>query len=108
MHPGFVRLKLSMPPLLRRAMPVEFAADIIVRGISRRARRIWVPGWVRFFHWLRAAVHTPRAERPLLLAAPKIEKLFMQTIASSGAKAAPLAPRELARDIAHCSIDLRR
>ncbi len=43
MHPAFVRLKLSMPALLRRAMPADLAADIIIRGISRRARRIWVP-----------------------------------------------------------------
>ncbi len=98
MHPAFVRLKLSMPALLRRAMPVELAAGMIVRGMSLRARRIWVPGWVRILHWLRAALHTQVAERPLLQAAPEMEALFRQTVVSSGTKAASVAPRELARE----------
>ena len=98
MHPAFVRLKSTMPPAMRRALPVEAAASMIVDGIARRARRIWVPGWVRILHWLRAALHTPLAERPLLQAAPEMEKLFLETIASSGVKASSVAPRELARE----------
>jgi NAD(P)-dependent dehydrogenase (short-subunit alcohol dehydrogenase family) len=98
MHPAFVRLKLTMPVLLRRAMPAELAASLIIRGMSRRARRIWVPGWVRVLHWLRAALHTQLAERRLLQAAPEMEKLFMQTVVSSGVKASSVAPRELARE----------
>ncbi len=97
MHPAFVRLKRTTPALLRRVMPVDRAADLIVKGISRRARRIWVPGWVRMLHWFRAALHTRWAERPLLQAAPEMEQLFMQTVVSSGAKASSVAPRELAR-----------
>lgn len=97
MHPAFVRLRQTMPVFLRRAMPVEVAADLIVRGISRRARRIWVPGWIRLLHWLRAAMHTRLAEHPLILAAPEMEKLFSETVVSSGAKASTVAPRELAR-----------
>ena len=98
LHPAFVRLKSTMPLFMRRAMPVERAADMIVNGIARRARRIWVPGWVRLLHWLRAALHTQLAERPLLQAAPEMEKLFEQTIASSGVRASSVAPRELARE----------
>ena len=98
MHPAFVRLKSTMPAPLRRAMPVSQAAEMIVDGIQRRARRIWVPGWVRVLHWLRAALHTPLAERPLLQAAPEMEKLFLETIATSGVKASSVAPRELARE----------
>ena len=99
MHPAFVRLKQTMPVLLRRAMSVEVAANFIVKGISRRARRVWVPGWVRLLHWLRAAIHTRLAERPLMLAAPEMEKLFKQTVVSSGARASSVAPRELAREL---------
>ena len=98
MHPAFVRLKSTMPAAMRRAMPVAQAADMIVQGIQRRARRIWVPGWVRALHWLRAVLHTPFAERDLVKAAPEMEKLFEQTIASSGVKASSVAPRELARE----------
>lgn len=98
MLPAFIRLKSTMPAPLRRAMPVSDAADMIVQGIQRRARRIWVPGWLRLLHWLRAALHTPLAERSLLQAAPEMEKLFEQTIAISGVKASSVAPRELARE----------
>ena len=98
MHPAFVRLKSTMPPAMSRAMPEQQAADMILRGIERRARRIWVPGWVRVLHWLRAALHTRAAERPLLQAAPKMERLFLETIATSGVKASSVAPRELARN----------
>ena len=95
--PAFVCLKRTMPAALRRAMPVDMAASMVVEGIERRARRIWLPGWVRVLYWLRAALHTPLAEKSLLKAAPEMEKLFEQTIASSGVKASSVAPRELAR-----------
>ena len=100
LHPAFVRLKSTMPAALRRAMSVNQAADMIVQGMERRARRIWVPTWVRALHWLRAALHTPLAERDLLQAAPEIEQLFEQIITSSGVKASSVAPRELARKLA--------
>ncbi len=99
LHPAFVRLKSTMPAFMRRAMPVNQAADIIVRGIERRARRIWVPTWVRVLHWLRASLHTPLAERDLLQAAPEMERLFEEIILSSGIKASSVAPRELARKL---------
>ncbi len=97
-HPAFVRLKSSAPAFMRRAMPASQAAHMIVQGIEERARRIWVPGWVRTLHLLRAALHTPLAEQALLKAAPEMEKLFEQTIASSGVKASSVPPRELARE----------
>ena len=97
MHPAFVRLKTTMPLVMSRAMPAQQAADVILRGIERRARCIWVPGWVRVLHWLRAAMHTRAAERPLLQAAPEMERLFLETIATSGVKASSVASRELDR-----------
>ena len=97
MHPAFVRLKNTMPPVMSRTMPAQQAADMILRGIEQRARRIWIPGWVRVLHWLRAALHTRTAEYPLLQAAPEMERLFLETIATSGVKASSVAPRELAR-----------
>lgn len=97
MHPAFVRLKSTMPPVMSRAMPAQQAADMILSGIERRARRIWVPGWVRVLYWFRTALHTRAAERPLLEAAPEMERLFLETIATSGVKASSVAPRELNR-----------
>lgn len=100
MHPAFVRLKSTMPAPLRRAIPASQAADMIIKGIAQRKRRIWVPGWVRVLHWLRVALATPLAERQLLKAAPEMEQMFLQTIATSGVKASSVAPRELAREAA--------
>ncbi len=97
MHPAFVRLKSTMPPPLRRAIPATAAAEMIIKGMAQRKRRIWVPGWVRVLYWLRTVLATPLAERQLVQAAPDMEKLFLETIATSGVKASSVTPRELVR-----------
>jgi NAD(P)-dependent dehydrogenase (short-subunit alcohol dehydrogenase family) len=97
LHPAFVRLKKTMPAPLRRAISADTAADMIIDGIVCRARRIWVPRWVRVLHWLRVVMSTKLAERQLLKAAPEMEQLFLQTVATSGVKASSVAPRELSR-----------
>ena len=97
LHPAFVRLKKTMPAPLRRSISADTAADMIIDGIVRRARRIWVPRWVRVLHWLRVVMSTKLAERQLLKAAPEMEQLFLQTVATSGVKASSVAPRELSR-----------
>ena len=97
LHPAFVRLKNTMPAPLRRAISADTAAEMIVCAIASRARRVWVPGWVRVLHWLRVFLGTQLAERQLLQAAPEMEQMFLQTMASSGVKASSTPPRELAR-----------
>ena len=47
LHPAFRRLRATMPAPLRRAIEAPVAAEMISNGIEQRARRIWVPGWVR-------------------------------------------------------------
>jgi len=103
LHPAFVRLQQATPAALRKSTQADVAALMIVNGFARRARRIWVPGWIRVLHWLRAWLHTPLAERELLRAAPQIEKLFVEGLATSGVKASSQAPRELARVEARAS-----
>ena len=98
LHPAFARLKNTMPAPLRRAIAADVAASMIIKGMVRRARRIWVPGWVRILHWLRVPLSTALAERKLLQAAPEMEQLFLETVATSGVKASSVAPRELARE----------
>lgn len=102
LHPAFRRLRSTMPAPLRKAIQASEAADMIVSGMKRRDRRIWVPGWVRVLHWLRAALHTRSAEQSLLRAAPEMELLFLETVATSGAEASSFAPRELVRHAARC------
>lgn len=97
LHPAFARLRQTMPSAMNRETSAADAAVLIANGISRRARRIWVPGWVRVLHALRAWLHTPWAERELLRAAPDIERLYLEGVQTSGVLASSFGPRELQR-----------
>jgi len=97
LHPSFVRLRATMPGPLGREIPVAAAAEMIADGLACRSRQVWVPGWVRVMHWLRALLHTPLAERELLRAAPEMEAYFLQGLASEGSLASSFGPREYAK-----------
>lgn len=97
MHPGFRRLRATMPAVLNQDIEADHAARLIVDGISARSRRIWVPGWVRVLHWLRPFLHTQWAERALRQAAPEIEAHFIDLMNTHGVAASSYPPRELAR-----------
>jgi len=100
LHPGFVRLRSTMPGPLGRELPVDVAARLIADGLARRDHRIWVPGWVRLLHWLRALLHSPLAERELLRAAPEMEAHYLEGMAEAGSLASSLGPRENSRALA--------
>jgi NAD(P)-dependent dehydrogenase (short-subunit alcohol dehydrogenase family) len=100
MHPGFRRLRVTMPGFLNAELTAEKAAIAIADGISQRRRIIWVPGWIRMLHLLRAFLHTRAAERELLRAAPEIESLYLEGLASEGALASTFGPRERQRTLA--------
>jgi hypothetical protein len=97
LHPAFVRLHGASPAALRKETTAEDAARRIADGIERRASRIWVPGWVRWLHVLRALLHTRAGERALREAAPDIERLYLQGLAAEGSEASSFGPRELER-----------
>lgn len=99
LHPAFRRLRATMPGPLNRELDASDAARMLADGIERRARQIWAPAWVRILHWLRAALHSPLAERELLRAAPDIERLYLEGMQSSGRLASSFGPREHARAI---------
>lgn len=99
LHPGFIRLRQTMPWPLAQAITAPKAAAAVVLGMKRRARQIWIPSWVRALHWLRPLLHNRFAERSLRLAAPEIERLCQQTIATNGLTASSFPPRELARQM---------
>ena len=100
LHPAFRRLRATMPGPLNRELEAADAARLLADGIERRARQIWAPGWVRLLHWLRAALHSPLAERELLRAAPDIERLYLEGVQSSGRLASSFGPREHGRAVA--------
>jgi hypothetical protein len=52
------------------------------------------------FHILRTFLHTPVAEREMLRAAPEIESLYLEGLASAGPLASTFGPRERERSLA--------
>lgn len=100
LHPAFRRLRATMPGPLNRELEATDAARLLADGIERRARQIFAPGWVRVLHWLRAALHSPVAERELLRAAPDIERLYLEGMQASGRLASSFGPREHLRAVA--------
>ncbi len=100
LHPGFVRLRATMPAFLNKETTAQDTARVIVHAISKRQRRIFIPGWLRFLFALRAWLHLPFAERALVKAAPDVEKSYLEGLASEGALASSFGPRERERTLA--------
>ena len=104
LHPGFVRLRATMPGPLNSETSPEETARIIVQGMLQRKRRIWVPGWLKILFALRALLHLPFAERELLRAAPEIESIYLEGIEAEGALASSFGPRERERTLARAKL----
>jgi NAD(P)-dependent dehydrogenase (short-subunit alcohol dehydrogenase family) len=104
LHPGFVRLRATMPGPLNKETPADVAARLIADGLAARRRQIWVPGWTRALHWLRAFLHTAPAERELLRAAPEVEAHYLAGLAAEGVLASSLGPRERERALARDAV----
>lgn len=100
LHPGFVRLRATMPAFLNKETSAQDTARVIVQAISKRQRRIFIPSWLRFLFALRAWLHLPFAERELFKAAPDVEKFYLEGLASEGALASSFGPRERERTLA--------
>jgi NAD(P)-dependent dehydrogenase (short-subunit alcohol dehydrogenase family) len=99
LHPGFVRLRATMPGPLGKETPVAVAAGWIADGIAQRRRQIWVPAWTRWLFWFRSLLHTAPAERDLLEAAPEMESHYLEGLAVEGSLASSFGPRERERAI---------
>lgn len=100
LHPGFVRLRATMPAILNKEISAEETAHAIVQAITQRKRRIFLPSWLRILFGLRALLHLPFAERELVEAAPEIEKSYLEGLVSEGALASSFGPRERERTLA--------
>ena len=100
LHPGFVRLRATMPGPMNSETSPEETARVIVQGMLQRKRRIWVPGWLKILFALRALLHMPFAERELLRAAPEIESIYLEGLEAEGALASTFGPRERERTLA--------
>ncbi len=97
LHPGFRKLRETIPAPMRALIEPEVAARAIADGIARRSRRIWIPGWVRWLHWTRALLNEGIAQAQVRRATPEIERLYLETMAATDRSASSYGPRELAR-----------
>ena len=99
LHPGFVRLRATMPGPMNSETSPEDAARAIVDGMANRKSRIFIPGWLRLLYALRALLHLPFAERELRRAAPEIEAIYIEGLQAEGALASSFGPRERERTL---------
>jgi NAD(P)-dependent dehydrogenase (short-subunit alcohol dehydrogenase family) len=103
LHPGFVRLRATMPRFFNKEISAQETAGAVVRAIAKRQRSLFLPGWLRILFALRSLLHLPFAERELLKAAPEIEQSYLVGLASEGALASSFGPRERERTLARNS-----
>jgi NAD(P)-dependent dehydrogenase (short-subunit alcohol dehydrogenase family) len=99
LHPGFVRLRATMPSWLNKETSAQEAAGVMVRAIAKRQRRVFLPAWVKVLFGLRALLHLPFAERELVKAAPDIERSYLEGLVSEGSLASSFGPRERDRTL---------
>jgi hypothetical protein len=100
LHPGFVRLRATMPAFLNKETSAQDTARVIVRAMAKRQRQIFMPSWLRVLFGLRALLHLPFAERELVKAAPDIEAFYLEGLATEGALASSFGPRARERELA--------
>jgi NAD(P)-dependent dehydrogenase (short-subunit alcohol dehydrogenase family) len=90
---AFRRLRASMRPPLSRTYPVEAIVGPIADAFEARTSRVFLPGWVRGAHLLRAAVNNPALLRDQLRAAPDMRRMFQEQAAREGNEQAALGSR---------------
>ena len=91
-HPAFTRMRAGLSGPFKKTYPVADAADAIVDGIERRARRVFAPKWLAWLQRFRGFLGKA-ADRDMLKAAPDIEGLSIEETAREGTKAASLSER---------------
>jgi NAD(P)-dependent dehydrogenase (short-subunit alcohol dehydrogenase family) len=87
----FRTLRAMLPPPLRRDMPLAEAAERIARGIAERRERLYLPGFVRLFRWLRTPLRSAVGERDMRRAMPEVERAFAADVAAPRSAARPPA-----------------
>ncbi len=60
--PSFSEMLTKLPWPLNRTTSVDTCAAVFVKGIEGRKRRIYCPGWVRLFRWVKPVLSTPVGE----------------------------------------------
>ncbi|WP_421845713.1 SDR family oxidoreductase [Mycobacterium sp.] len=70
--PSFGKLLTRLPWPLNKTTSVDECAEAFVKGIERRRRRVYCPGWVGLFRWVKPVLATRIGEFPVLRSAAGI------------------------------------
>lgn len=90
---AFRCLRESLRSPLSRTYPLDAVAGPIADAFAARSSRVFLPGWVRGAHLLRAAVNNPLLLRDQVKAAPEMRRLFQAQAAREGNEQAALGSR---------------
>ncbi|CPR04361.1 short chain dehydrogenase [Mycobacterium bohemicum DSM 44277] len=82
--PSFAELLTKLPWPLSTTTTVDACADAFVKGIEGRARRVYSPGWVGLFRWLKPLLSTPIGEFPVLRHAAELVPRMDAEVAALG------------------------
>ena len=95
-HPAFARMRAGLSGPFGKTYPVGDGAEAILRGIERRSRRFFTPGWVAWLQRFRGLLGKT-ADRDMLKVAPEIERLSAEEVARRGLEEASLSDRTRTR-----------
>ncbi|ORA81152.1 SDR family oxidoreductase [Mycobacterium malmoense] len=82
--PAFGELLARFPWPLNKTTTVDRCADAFVKGIERRADRIYCPRWVGLFRWLKPVLSTTVGELPLRKATAELLPRLDAEVAALG------------------------
>lgn len=68
----FAEMIRALPGPLSTTTSVDKCGAAFVKGIEGRKRRIYCPGWVGLFRWLKPALSTPGGERQIVKVTPDL------------------------------------
>lgn len=80
----FREMLTRMPGPLKKTTTVSACGAAFVDGIERRKKRIYCPGWVGAFRWIRPLVSTPIGERDIRRFTPELLPKLDAEVAALG------------------------
>lgn len=81
---AFRQMLNALPGPLSKTTSVDKCGEAFVKGIEGRKSRVYCPGWVGAFRWLRPLVSTPPLERDIRKAVPDLLPLMDAEVAALG------------------------
>jgi NAD(P)-dependent dehydrogenase (short-subunit alcohol dehydrogenase family) len=70
--PSFTELLSKLPWPLNKTTSVDDCVAAFVKGIEQRKRRVYCPGWVGYFRWLKPLLSTPVGENAVAKTATEL------------------------------------